>query len=586
MRYATLFLSLVLASYGAVAQCPDCTPDTGCNTSPAYPTMCPLTPPDATAGEQYQTAITFWMPATFTDPGTGVTVDFQQMTITGVSGLPFGLSIQYNQPGGVYYPQNESHGCAQICGTPVVAGSYPVTISILAGVSYNGFNLNVPEDFTIQLTVLPGSGGNAGFTFTPISGCGSAAVQFEALIDGSPAPTSYVWDFGDGTGSTANIPPVHQYSEAGDYTVTLETTIGGYVLQQVALTGVNDNWCGDVEEPNLPLIGCQGAPDLYFVLTDGSGSTYTSSTVDNSHTATWSGLDVPLNIPPYSISFYDEDAISQNDLLGTYNLPANGAGTYNVNVAGGTTGSLVVGESAQDVFTHTDTVHVYPLPEVVLQEDGQSGELCIEGPALQGYVWFLDGDTVPDAHGACLFPTGPGLWQVEAMNGFGCTAMSNTVVVCPEVEIALNGPVLQVPSGFSSYTWTLQGNAVGGNDPFLVIQGNGLYTVTVTDVNGCTVTAAYDLTTMGIADMGGSSGGMTVFPVPNNGRFTVAGHGLVSPEVALQVLDVLGRPVESFVIPVVNGTMRRSLDLELPPGPYWLRAWDGGRPITARFAVR
>ena len=212
MRYATLFLSLVLASYGAVAQCPDCTPDTGCNTSPAYPTMCPLTPPDATAGEQYQTAITFWMPATFTDPGTGVTVDFQQMTITGVSGLPFGLSIQYNQPGGVYYPQNESHGCAQICGTPVVAGSYPVTISILAGVSYNGFNLNVPEDFTIQLTVLPGSGGNAGFTFTPISGCGSAAVQFEALIDGSPSPTGYVWDFGDGTGNTANIPPVHQYS--------------------------------------------------------------------------------------------------------------------------------------------------------------------------------------------------------------------------------------------------------------------------------------------------------------------------------------------------------------------------------------
>lgn len=581
-----LLPALVLAAHVATAQCPGCNPDVTCTVSPAYPTLCPLAPPDATAGEYYETDITFWLPPTFTDPGTGFTVNFQQMTITNVSGLPFGLNITYNNPSGVYYPQQEEYGCARICGTPLGAGVYTITISIIAGVEFSGIPINSPQEFALSLTVLPGSGGNAGFTFTPASGCGSAAVQFEALIDGSPSPTSYAWDFGNGGSGASATPPVQTYDEPGEYIITLQTTIGGYVLQEVTLTGVNGNWCGDVEEPNVPLLGCQGSPDPYFVLTDAQGGTYTSSTVDDSFTATWTGLGLLLENPPYSISFYDEDVISQNDLLGTYNIPANGAGTYNINVASGTTGSLVVIEQAQDVFTHTDTVHVFALPEVVLVENAQTGELCVEDTALVGYVWFLDGDTVPGLSGPCIVPTGPGVWRVVGTNGYGCAAQGGPIIVCPTITITRTGGVLQVPSGFASYAWTYQGSAVGGNEAFLITAGDGTYTCTVTDVNGCTVTASFELSTIGVEEAGGTTGGLMVFPVPNDGRFNVVAEGFATPMVQLRILDAAGREVRSLALPTVQGALRIVIDERLAPGSYLLQAVDGLRTRAARFIVR
>lgn len=585
MRNMTLAAFLLFLAGNTFAQCPDCTPDPSCTISPAFPTMCPMVPPEATVGEYYSQVVTFWMPPTFTDPSSGFTVDFEQMTITGVSGLPFGLSITYNSPAGVYYPQQEQHGCAHICGTPLLPGTYPVTISILAGVNFSGFSLDVPQDFVLQLTVLPGSGGNAGFTFTPTTGCGSATVEFNASIDGSPSPTSYAWDFGDGTAGETSPSPTHLFDQPGEYVVTLETTIGGYVLNEVHLTGVNGNWCGDIEEPNLPILGCQGAPDPYFILTDGQGSTYTSSTVDDSFTAHWTGLGLPLNTPPYSIAFYDEDAISQDDHLGTYNIAGSGAGTYNFNVAGGTTGSLAVGEQTQQQFTHADTILIFPAPEVVLAEDPQTGQLCVDDGALAAYLWFLDGDTVPGLSTPCINPGGPGVWQVEVTNQFGCTGMSNTWVVCPEVTIVHNGPVLQVPSSYSTYAWTYAGNPVGGNDPFLVTVGDGLYTVTVTDANGCVITASFNLITTGIGEHDAMNGSLAVFPVPNNGQFTVVASGLHGTRAEVRILDAVGRVVRGFEAPVMNGVLQTSVNETLPAGSYVLQVIHTGRPVSARFVV-
>lgn len=586
MRNITLALSMLLFVGNAVAQCTECTPDTECDTTPPFPTMCPQTPPDATVGEFYSSVATFWLPPTFTDPGTGFTVDFEQMTITGVSGLPFGLGITYSDPAGVFYPQQEQHGCAHICGTPLLAGTYPITISILAGVNFNGISLNVPQDFTLQLTVLPGSGGNAGFNFTPITGCGSTEVAFNALINGSPLPTGYIWDFGDGSPQETDPSPVHTFDGPGEYAITLETSIGGYVLDEVHLTGVNDNWCGDVEEPNLPIVGCQGAPDPYFVLTDGQGNTYTSSTVDNSFTASWTGLGLPMNTPPYSISFYDEDAISQDDILGTYNVPAGGAGTYHFNVAGGTTGHLIIGEQVQQQFTHTDTVIVFPMPDVELAGDSLGGQLCVAEDPLANYIWFLNGDTMPDFNEACIPAFAAGLWQVEATNQYGCSALSNTVVICPEIDIIHNGPVLQISSGFLTYAWTYQGNPIGGNDPFLIIVGDGEYTVTATDANGCTVTASYDLSTVGVSETALQAGQLAVFPVPNNGKFTVVANRVQGRTAEVRILDAVGRLVKVREVPVMNGNIRAEVSEALPQGSYLLQVAGTGTPLTARFVVR
>ncbi|HOZ40054.1 MAG TPA: T9SS type A sorting domain-containing protein [Flavobacteriales bacterium] len=566
LRLAVFPIIALAQMFTVRAQCPGCTPDLSCVSDPAFPTLCPLSPPDATAGVAYQADITFWLPPIFTDPGTGFTVDFEQMTVTGVEGMPFGLEFETNAPGSVYYPQQNAYGCARLCGTPLVAGTYAVDINILAGVNFNGFDLDVPQTFSIVLNVLPGIGGNASFTYGPTSGCGGVTASFEALIDGSPAPTFYQWAFGNGGISDLAVPPAQTYTEPGTYVIGLQTSIGGLVLNSVTLTGVNGNWCGDVEEPDVPFVGCTGDPDPYFVLTDATGGTFTSATLDNTFTGSWNDLGLLLDEPPYSISFYDEDAVSQNDLLGTYNIPANGDGTYFINVAGGTTGSLSISTEVQQTFFDTDTITVYALPTITLAANEVTGELCTTPDTLVTYTWFHDGDTVPGATDPCLLPDGPGLWRVSGTTAQGCSALSDTAVVCPTVTIERDGLTLFVPNVFTSYAWSSNGMPIGGDQPFLIAPEDGTYTLTVTDANGCEVTVTYVLSTVGMAEVTGGRP-LPIFPNPNNGNFILTLPADLGPAQA-HLLDASGRVVQQYFL--AGSTEQQELSTTAEAGTYLL----------------
>jgi hypothetical protein len=161
------------------------------------------------------------------------------------------------------------------------------------------------------------------------------------------------------------------------------------------------------------------------------------------------------------------------------------------------------------------------------------------------------------------------------------------VVVCPTVTITHNGNVLYVPSGFASYAWSYEGAPVGGNDAFLFTQGDGLYTVSATDVNGCTVTDEFTLITTGVLSAGRTGAvRMEVFPVPNNGTFTVVGEGLTGSTAEVRVLDVAGRVVYAGGARVTNGTMRTALLLDLPSGAYAVQMADADRVGTVRMVVR
>ncbi len=574
-------LTLLIFTPGSSAQCSGCIPDLSCTVSPAFPTLCPMEAPVATQGENYEADFTFWMPATFSDPNSGISVDFEQMTVTGVSGIPLGMTFEASEPGGVYFPQQNEFGCARICGTPVIPGIHQVIIDILATVAISGFTTQVPEQFILTLTVLPGSGSNNSFSFAPSSGCGSVTVAFEALIDGTPSPTSYAWDFGNGNTSDQQQPPPQTYDTPGQHVVSLATTIGGHQLNSVMITGVNDNWCGDVEEPNIPLAGCSGSPDIYFVLTDGNGATLTSSTFDNTFNATWTDLGHLLAAPPYSISIYDEDPISQDDLLGTYNIPLDGPGTYFFNVAGGTSGSLDITLEDVQAFFDTDTVMVFAEPQVEIIE--QSEELCASDPDLLGHIWVLNGDTIA-TNTPCIPVENSGSYTLIAFNSAGCGSISEPFTVCPVLHIELTGSVLHVPSGYVSYAWTLNGAPIGGNDPFLVVSGDGTYEVTVDAGDGCTITAAMGiLVGMGELD---HQAGMMIFPNPNNGAFTLTAAGVAGNKGMVQVLDAMGRMVHAEQVTIVNGNIHEVMALNLAPGAYQVRLVTPEGMAVQRISIR
>jgi gliding motility-associated-like protein len=73
---------------------------------------------------------------------------------------------------------------------------------------------------TIPITVVNMQGD---FSYTASSTCNSFIVNFENLSSGTPAPTAWSWDFGDGA-SAPDFEPVHVYNTVGKYSVSLSVT--------------------------------------------------------------------------------------------------------------------------------------------------------------------------------------------------------------------------------------------------------------------------------------------------------------------------------------------------------------------------
>jgi PKD repeat protein len=64
----------------------------------------------------------------------------------------------------------------------------------------------------------------AGFTVSQPSKCVPSTVTFTNTSTGSPS--SYLWNFGDGTPTSTSKDPQHPFQNAGTYTVTLTTYYG------------------------------------------------------------------------------------------------------------------------------------------------------------------------------------------------------------------------------------------------------------------------------------------------------------------------------------------------------------------------
>jgi gliding motility-associated-like protein len=73
---------------------------------------------------------------------------------------------------------------------------------------------------TVPVTVVDMQGD---FSYTAVSTCSSFIVNFENFSGGTPAPTVWSWDFGDGD-TSPDFEPIHSYSALGKYKVSLSVT--------------------------------------------------------------------------------------------------------------------------------------------------------------------------------------------------------------------------------------------------------------------------------------------------------------------------------------------------------------------------
>ena len=97
------------------------------------------------------------------------------------------------------------------------AGTY--TASLVAS-NANGPSAPATKTITVNPTGPPASPPVAGMTASPTT-TGPAPLTVTFADASTGGPTSWAWDFGDGSSSTAQFPPAHLYTAAGTYTASL-----------------------------------------------------------------------------------------------------------------------------------------------------------------------------------------------------------------------------------------------------------------------------------------------------------------------------------------------------------------------------
>ncbi len=432
--------------------------------------------------------------------------DYQLIvTVDGCASLPAVTTVSINA-----LPEPDITGAASFC-----VGSDAV---LDAGVGYTdyvwtgnvpGQTLTVTSPGTYSVTVTDANGCTGVDAFvisqdqlpTPtITGADSFCEGGDVELDAGAGFTDYIWT-GSVPGQTLMV------TNAGTYSVTVTDANG--------CTGVD---AFDVTENTLPtpiIMGdldfCQGGNSVLdagagytnYVWTD--ATTNQTITVDASSSVGVTVTDAngctgetQVNItvfdnPTVNITGDDEICAGLSSTLntdGTFNdyvwtttesdpsIDVTNSGTYGVTV---TDGNGCTGENTYNV-----TVYQNPVPTI-----GGSASFCsgfstiLDGGA--GYTDYVWTGNIPTQ--TIEVSTG-GTYGLTVTDVNGCTGETSIDVqestsldpnITGDLEYCIgDGTTLDAGAGFASYVWTgnIQTQAIAINTP-------GTYSVTVTDVNGC-----------------------------------------------------------------------------------------------------
>jgi len=589
-----MFLFIVTLKF-SFAQCPGCVIDYSCIVSPAKPTLCPDTLPSGYAMQYYDEDVTFYMPAQFVDAGSGLNVTLNRIEVTGVVGMPFGLSFQSSSPNNNFYPSSNppstEHGCAKFCGTPLIPGNYTITVFVKAYVTVLGMNQTQDDFFDLPITILPSPSGNSSFIMSNAYGCEPVVTDFSVLNPSSGNPAfSYQWNFGNGQTSTSETPPTQTYTVPGAYPVQLITTIDtlGYFLSTVSVSNVQ---CDD---------GIWGSPDPFIRIFQGSTKIYESAYVDNTYSATFNFPTITLNNTTYKIEVWDYDSglLGGDDFCGQVFFNGHTAGSYALNASGMIVSFIVDHPVIQ--FNETDTVHVLPLP-VVSSLTAMPGDTACAGDSIMLQVvsnatmwqWYRDTLAMPGSISSHVFVHENGNYFVQLMNDVGCQVSSQILPVVfmnlpPMPTFWQSGNTLQTMMTGYSLQWFYDGNPIPGEtSQTLQITQAGFYKLEAkNDFECASYSNDYYAQYTNIEDIS-LVGEFTVFPNPADDILNVRIENMEVDDFTIQIFDMSGRVLMTEYVNFAIGNMSFSLNIQaLSQGIYFVEVTSMNGSARQRFVKR
>jgi PKD repeat protein len=441
----------------------------------------------------------------------------------------------------------------------------------------------------------------ANFAATATSLCIGSSVDYNDMSSGNP--TSWSWVFQGGTPGTSNVqnPTGISYSQPGNHDVTL--TVSKSTGDPVTVTKT-----AYIQVTGMPVAefqanaGCPGVPVAFTDLTNPNGGTITS----------------------WAWNFGDPNS-------GTNNLSGDQNPTHTFNDPGTYAVSLDVTSNGICTNLKLNDVVVNSVPVSAATPQGESalcknaaGKLYTTTGATgaASYNWTLEPVTAGTITGTGTTGTltlatgftGSFTIQVQGANDCGPGVVSEVLpVVVTEAPAAPAKPAgadsvdvnrttqndfitTEVP-GAISYAWslspesagTITGTAVTGsaiwNTSF-----RGSVNVKVKAVNLCGESVASEdktlklYSTLGLSDNNGL--GMTIFPNPNDGKFSLDINAPSVSKINLTVYNTLGVVVYTENNVKLNGKLHKSIDLSnLPKGVYRLHVEGNGVSNTVSVLI-
>ncbi len=362
------------------------------------------------------------------------------------------------------YTYNWSPAAITQCVTTSTPGSFVVTVTDVSNGCTATSNIITVSQTTCNPTppCTPNAAANISFTHT---GCNPVAFT-NTSVSGS----NFLWNFGDLT--TSNLTsPTHTYAQAGFYLVVLDGDVPNS-------TGTGFCRLRDTAQIEIPLaakfdvvVGCDGAPVCF---TD--KSTYTAGN----------------NITSWSWNFGDANTSALQNPCHTYALP----GTYTV---------VLTISNGPCSTTFTKTVVIAPRPTAAFTFTNPNclntavGFTDASFASINSWNWnFGDLGTslnqnpshsynlpiiypvtliVSDIFGCKDTVTNPVTVVAPSLSG-NITAFPDTIV-CTGTAVTLAAPAC----GTCTYLWN-----TGSTNDSIITTTTGIYTVNITDANGCAYT--------------------------------------------------------------------------------------------------
>ncbi len=420
-----------------------------------------------------------------------------------------------------------SNGSTMQTITGLAPGPYTVTVTddndctVVRTVTVNAFNCNLGS--SISTANISCNGGTNG--------------QATAVTTGGTVPVSYNWSNGDTTQTTMNL-------VAGTYTVTVTDTNGCETVSSATITeppvlqadiaDINPTSCLESQDGSASVVIVGGTSPYQFMWPNGSGGqnlavgTYVVSVSDangctTTTTATITSNDTiapSITCPAAALNFCFDAPVQFTAPPVSDNCALNGA-----------TPELIAGLPSGSSFPVGETVQVYQIKDVSGNSATCSFSIVV-GPSIE-----LKLDSVRSDIGNA---------------GVG------------SIDVTVSGG-----SGTLTYAWEKDGAPFADTEDLTGLQA-GVYTLTVTDENGCSKTLMPVVVDNTVGTSAPNEAArVRIVPNPATLSFRLEMEG-VQP-LAMQFFDMQGRLLRT--LKAIEWT--EEIDVtELPAGMHYLRILD------------